>query len=76
MRYVPVRPARQSSAGSGTYVSVAYNTGLLRAYTFYVSQVRRRSQRRRTAPGRGQDGFETRPYVPAATPVQTLVSDI
>ncbi|MDR0936455.1 MAG: hypothetical protein LBM98_07250 [Oscillospiraceae bacterium] len=25
---------------------------MLRAYTYYVSQVRRRSQRRRTAPGR------------------------
>ncbi|MDR0937375.1 MAG: hypothetical protein LBM98_11930 [Oscillospiraceae bacterium] len=43
-----------------------------RAYTSYVSQVRRRSQRRRTAPGRwtvdggrgtGEGGFETRPYV-------------
>ncbi|MDR0936473.1 MAG: hypothetical protein LBM98_07340 [Oscillospiraceae bacterium] len=37
-----------------------------RAYTPYVSQVRRRSQRRRTAPGRGtgEGGFETRPYKP------------
>ncbi|MDR0935394.1 MAG: hypothetical protein LBM98_01785 [Oscillospiraceae bacterium] len=31
MRYVGVKPARQSSAGSVTYVSVAYTTGLLRA---------------------------------------------
>ncbi|MDR0935422.1 MAG: hypothetical protein LBM98_01925 [Oscillospiraceae bacterium] len=32
-RYVPVRPARQSSAGGVTYVSVALTTGLLRTYT-------------------------------------------
>ncbi|MDR0935852.1 MAG: hypothetical protein LBM98_04135 [Oscillospiraceae bacterium] len=30
MRYVPLRPARQSSAGGVTYVSVALTTGLLR----------------------------------------------
>ncbi|MDR0935971.1 MAG: hypothetical protein LBM98_04735 [Oscillospiraceae bacterium] len=30
MRYVALKPARQSSAGSVTYVSVAYTTGLLR----------------------------------------------
>ncbi|MDR0935198.1 MAG: hypothetical protein LBM98_00780, partial [Oscillospiraceae bacterium] len=38
-----------------TYVSADCGTGLLRALMSYVSQVRRRSQRRRTAPGRGQD---------------------
>ncbi|MDR0936850.1 MAG: hypothetical protein LBM98_09235 [Oscillospiraceae bacterium] len=32
-RYVPLKPARQSSAGSVTYVSVALTTGLLRTYT-------------------------------------------
>ncbi|MDR0936291.1 MAG: hypothetical protein LBM98_06390 [Oscillospiraceae bacterium] len=31
MRYVPVKPARQSSAGSVTYVSCPPGTGLLRA---------------------------------------------
>ncbi|MDR0936995.1 MAG: hypothetical protein LBM98_09970 [Oscillospiraceae bacterium] len=51
-RYVALRPARQSSAGNLRYVCYAPGTGLLRACTFYVSQVRRRSQRRRTAPGR------------------------
>ncbi|MDR0937268.1 MAG: hypothetical protein LBM98_11365 [Oscillospiraceae bacterium] len=30
MRYVGMRPARQSSAGSVTYVSFACTTGLLR----------------------------------------------
>ncbi|MDR0936497.1 MAG: hypothetical protein LBM98_07460 [Oscillospiraceae bacterium] len=30
MRYVGMRPARQSSAGSVTYVSLAFTTGLLR----------------------------------------------
>ncbi|MDR0936607.1 MAG: hypothetical protein LBM98_08010 [Oscillospiraceae bacterium] len=30
MRYVGMKPARQSSAGSVTYVSVALTTGLLR----------------------------------------------
>ncbi|MDR0936679.1 MAG: hypothetical protein LBM98_08370 [Oscillospiraceae bacterium] len=30
MRYVGLKPARQSSAGSITYVSGAYTTGLLR----------------------------------------------
>ncbi|MDR0935854.1 MAG: hypothetical protein LBM98_04145 [Oscillospiraceae bacterium] len=52
MRYVPMRPARQSSAAVRRYVCYAPGIGLLRAYTPYVSQVRRRSQRRRTAPGR------------------------
>ncbi|MDR0937403.1 MAG: hypothetical protein LBM98_12070 [Oscillospiraceae bacterium] len=32
-RYVGVKPARQSSAGSVTYVSVVCTTGLLRTYT-------------------------------------------
>ncbi|MDR0936002.1 MAG: hypothetical protein LBM98_04890 [Oscillospiraceae bacterium] len=52
MRYVPVKPARQNTAGSVTYVCFPPGTGLPRAYTSYVSQVRWRSQRRRTAPGR------------------------
>ncbi|MDR0936840.1 MAG: hypothetical protein LBM98_09185 [Oscillospiraceae bacterium] len=52
MRYVPLKPAKQSSAGNRRYVCYAPGTGLPRAYTHYVSQVRRRSQRRRTAPGR------------------------
>ncbi|MDR0935126.1 MAG: hypothetical protein LBM98_00420 [Oscillospiraceae bacterium] len=52
MRYVAVIPARQSSAAVCRYVCYAPGTRLLRAYTSYVSQVRRRSQRRRTAPGR------------------------
>ncbi|MDR0935106.1 MAG: hypothetical protein LBM98_00320 [Oscillospiraceae bacterium] len=33
VRYVGMRPARQSSAGSVTYVSADCGTGLLRAYT-------------------------------------------
>ncbi|MDR0936214.1 MAG: hypothetical protein LBM98_06000 [Oscillospiraceae bacterium] len=53
---------------------------------WYVSHAYRGSQRRRTAPGRGEGGwttggrgkggFETRPYVPGGTNVQTPVSDI
>ncbi|MDR0935103.1 MAG: hypothetical protein LBM98_00305 [Oscillospiraceae bacterium] len=40
VRYVGMKPARQSSAGSVTYVSVAYTTGLLRAYTvLYVERI-------------------------------------
>ncbi|MDR0935533.1 MAG: hypothetical protein LBM98_02490 [Oscillospiraceae bacterium] len=41
MRYVAVKPARQSSAGSVTYVSADCGTGLLRRYTSYVSQAYR-----------------------------------
>ncbi|MDR0936711.1 MAG: hypothetical protein LBM98_08530 [Oscillospiraceae bacterium] len=46
MRYVELKPAKQSSAGSITYVSRVSGTGLLRALTLYVSQAYRRSQRR------------------------------
>ncbi|MDR0937623.1 MAG: hypothetical protein LBM98_13185 [Oscillospiraceae bacterium] len=72
VRYVGMKPARQSSAGSVTYVIFPPGTGLLRAYTLYVSQVRWRSQRRRTAPGRGQDagtwaGRGTRPRTARGT---------
>ncbi|MDR0936542.1 MAG: hypothetical protein LBM98_07685 [Oscillospiraceae bacterium] len=40
-RYVPMKPARQSSAGSVTYVSADCGTGLLRTYTPYVSRASR-----------------------------------
>ncbi|MDR0937264.1 MAG: hypothetical protein LBM98_11345 [Oscillospiraceae bacterium] len=51
---------------------------MLRRYTSYVSHAYRGSQRRRTAPGRGEGGFETRPYVPGATPSKppSLIFDI
>ncbi|MDR0935302.1 MAG: hypothetical protein LBM98_01320 [Oscillospiraceae bacterium] len=42
MRYVPMKSAKQSSAGSHRHVSVAYTTGLLRAYTSCVSPASRR----------------------------------
>ncbi|MDR0937678.1 MAG: hypothetical protein LBM98_13470 [Oscillospiraceae bacterium] len=56
LRYVPVRPARQSSAGSVTYVCCPPGTGLLRACNVLriasVAALRKDGARRRDGGGR------------------------
>ncbi|MDR0937215.1 MAG: hypothetical protein LBM98_11085 [Oscillospiraceae bacterium] len=52
MRYAERIGAKQSSAGSVTYVSADCGTGLLRTYTALYVKPCGASQRRRTAPGR------------------------
>ncbi|MDR0935998.1 MAG: hypothetical protein LBM98_04870 [Oscillospiraceae bacterium] len=57
LRYVPLRPAKQSSAAVHKYVCYAPGTGLLRAYTFYVSHAFRRFAK--TAHGAGTWGAQS-----------------
>ncbi|MDR0935764.1 MAG: hypothetical protein LBM98_03675 [Oscillospiraceae bacterium] len=88
MRYVPLRPARQSSAGSITYVCFAPGTGLLRTCNIVriaSLPVLRKDGARRRDVGRGtrnggrrtgEGGFETRPYVPPQPSSKPIVSDI
>ncbi|MDR0936705.1 MAG: hypothetical protein LBM98_08500 [Oscillospiraceae bacterium] len=72
MRYVGLKPARQSSAGSVTYVSGVPTTGLLRTCnTLRIASLpvlRNDGQGFALAPehgaGTGEGGFETRPYEP------------
>ncbi|MDR0936806.1 MAG: hypothetical protein LBM98_09010 [Oscillospiraceae bacterium] len=67
-RYVALKPARQSSAGSVTYVCFPPGTGLLRTCNAVrisgVPVLRKDGARRRDGEnaGTGEGGFETRPY--------------
>ncbi|MDR0936617.1 MAG: hypothetical protein LBM98_08060 [Oscillospiraceae bacterium] len=67
-RYVGLKPARQSSAGGVTYVSLVCTTGLLRTCN---------ALRIASVPVlRNDELFSFPRYEYPAIPVQTLVSDI